>query len=198
MEADDNDLRKVEYTELISQSANRLLNLLNDIIDIAKVESGQIGFSLRNTDLHKILDELKRHYEVQCKEKGVGFIFNPDKEHPSLWLTTDEHRVDQVLKNLLSNALKHTSSGFIELSYKVEAHFVKFRVRDTGNGIPPDETVQVFDRFYQGRDNRQGGTGLGLAISKSIVESLGGEIGVESEPGKGSTFWFTHPTIQPG
>ncbi|MGM0376826.1 MAG: transporter substrate-binding domain-containing protein [Bacteroidota bacterium] len=198
LETDDDEIRKGEYTELISQSAHRLLNLLNDIIDIAKVESGQIGFSLQNTDIRKIIDELKLHYEVQCREQGIAFIFNPDKEHSSLRLTTDEHRMDQVLKNLLSNALKHTSSGSIELGYKVDTGFVKFWVKDSGNGISPDEVMHVFERFYQGRKNRSGGTGLGLAISKSIVENLGGEIGVESAPEQGSTFWFTHPIFQPG
>jgi len=193
LETDDDEIRKGEYTKVISQSAHRLLHLLNDIIDISKIESGQIGFSLQKTDLRKILDELKRHYEVQCREKEIEFIFNPDPAFPALWLTTDEHRVDQVLKNFLSNAVKHTPSGVIELSYQVETDYVLFRVKDTGNGIHPDETAHVFERFYQGRKNRSGGTGLGLAISKSIVENLGGETGVESEPGKGSTFWFTHP-----
>ncbi|MFW6044077.1 MAG: transporter substrate-binding domain-containing protein, partial [Marinilabiliaceae bacterium] len=198
LEADDDEIRKGEYTQVISQSAYRLLHLLNDIIDISKIESGQIDISLQKTELRKILDELKQHFEVQCRQKGIEFVFHPDKEHPSLWLTTDEHRLDQVLKNLLSNAVKHTSSGFIELSYQVEADLVRFRVKDTGNGIHPDEVMHVFDRFYQGRKNQSGGTGLGLAISKSIIENLGGEIGVESKPGRGSTFWFTHPLTSAG
>jgi len=167
--------------------------LLNDIIDISKIESGQIDISPKDIDLSKVLDELRMHFEVQCREKGLAFIFNPDKEHPSLWLTTDEHRMDQVLKNLLSNALKHTSHGSIELGYKVDTYLVRFWVKDTGYGILPGEKAHVFERFYQGSENRSGGTGLGLAISKSIVEKLGGKIGVESEPGTGSTFWFTHP-----
>ncbi len=193
LEIDDSELRKEEYTRVISKSAHRLLHLLNDIIDISKIESGEVGLSMKNADLRKVLDELKLQYEVQSRAKGLDFIFNANAQHSSIWLVTDEHRVGQVMTNFLSNALKHTSSGRVEMGYKYEDDFVRFWVTDTGKGIPAEEVNHVFERFYQGHENCSGGTGLGLAIAQSIVRRIGGEIGVESLGGQGSTFWFTHP-----
>jgi signal transduction histidine kinase len=193
LEVDTDAHLKQTYTDIISKSAHRLLHLLNDIIDISKIETGQIELSLKPTNLRQVIDELKQRYELLVTSKGVVFVFRPDKGQEALWLNTDEHRVNQVLNNLLSNALKHTATGKIEMAYELQGDRVKFWVKDTGNGIDSDDLKHIFERFYQGRENRMGGTGLGLAITKSIVERLGGEIGVESSPGNGSMFWFTHP-----
>ncbi len=193
LEFDEDETQKKTYSGIISQSAQRLLHLLNDIMDISKIESGQIGIIKKQTNLQPMLNELKTHYQLQARIKGLDFLFVSDALHEPLWINTDEKRISQVLTNYLSNALKHTTSGVIEMGYKVQDRRVRFWVKDTGSGIPADELDHVFERFYQGKNNRSGGTGLGLAISKRIAEHMDCEIGADSFQGKGSTFWFSHP-----
>lgn len=186
----DNASEAQEYLTIINNSSDQLLQLINDMLDFAKIESGALNYSRSWVDLKDICHNV---YVTQSLKmtSDVALLFS-DVFFPSVKVFTDAQRVEQVLSNLFSNAIKCTTNGFISLSYEVEDTFVCISVKDTGVGIPPEKQALVFERFVKLDSFRQG-TGLGLAICKMIVEKLGGEIGLESEPGKGSTFWFTLP-----
>ncbi|WP_220270809.1 transporter substrate-binding domain-containing protein [Marinilabilia salmonicolor] len=197
IEAQEPNVQK--YTGIISNSAQRLMRLLDDIIDISKIESGVIGFSFSQMMVKNILIELYEHYKVETDNKGIDFVRQAEDVCEDFLLTTDPSRLMQVLNNLLSNAIKHTDSGTIIMGCSKQPDHLKFWVTDTGRGIPKEDLPHVFDRFYQAGNHHAGGTGLGLAIARSIVEYFGGKIGVESRENKGSTFWFTHPlSLQAG
>ena len=181
-----------EYFSIINKNCDLLLKLINDILDLSKIESGRLNYNVSEVELRDICQEA---YVVQSLKmtSDVALLYN-SVAMPSVHLWIDPHRVEQVLLNLLSNAIKFTSKGFISLFYEVEDMFVRVSVMDTGIGIPEDKLESVFERFVKLDDFYQG-VGLGLPICKMIVEQLGGEIGVRSELGKGSTFWFTLPLI---
>jgi signal transduction histidine kinase len=190
------EVRRLKYVEIISDNAYRLLNLLNDILDISRIETGQIDIQHEWVGLRKLMEEWRDFYAPLARERGLGFRFFPEPQWLDLKILSDEKRLGQVLNNFLSNALNNTFTGTITMGYNVSGNEVKVWVRDTGTGIPKDQHEKIFERFVQGRNNpkaKQSGTGLGLAIARSIVLLLGGTIGVESIPDKGSTFWFTHP-----
>ncbi len=181
-----------EYFSIINKNCDLLLKLINDILDLSKIESGRLNYNVSEVELRDICQEA---YVVQSLKmtSDVALLYN-SVAMPSVHLWIDPHRVEQVLLNLLSNAIKFTSKGFISLFYEVEDMFVRVSVMDTGIGIPEDKLESVFERFVKLDDFYQG-VGLGLSICKMIVEQLGGEIGVRSELGKGSTFWFTLPLV---
>lgn len=181
-----------EYFSIINKNCDLLLKLINDILDLSKIESGRLNYNVSEVELRDICQEA---YVVQSLKmtSDVALLYN-SVAMPSVRLWIDPHRVEQVLLNLLSNAIKFTSKGFISLFYEVEDMFVRVSVMDTGIGIPEDRLESVFERFVKLDDFYQG-VGLGLPICKMIVEQLGGEIGVRSELGKGSTFWFTLPLV---
>ena len=181
-----------EYFSIINKNCDLLLKLINDILDLSKIESGRLNYNVSEVELRDICQEA---YVVQSLKmtSDVALLYN-SVAMPSVHLWIDPHRVEQVLLNLLSNAIKFTSKGFISLFYEVEDMFVRVSVMDTGIGIPEDKLESVFERFVKLDDFYQG-VGLGLPICKMIVEQLGGEIGVRSELGKGSTFWFTLPLV---
>lgn len=191
IEAEEPNVQK--YTSIISNSAQRLMRLLDDIIDISKIESGVIGFSFSNVRLKFLISELTDQYRYIAENKGVKFVLATDEACKNLVVNTDASRLVQVLNNFLSNAIKHTETGSITLGCRMEKNHLRFWVADTGRGIPREDLPHVFERFYQAGNHHAGGTGLGLAIARSIVEYLGGEIEVESQEGKGSRFGFTHP-----
>lgn len=177
-----------EYFSIINKNCDLLLKLINDILDLSKIESGRLNYNVSEVELRDICQEA---YVVQSLKmtSDVALLYN-SVAMPSVRLWIDPHRVEQVLLNLLSNAIKFTSKGFISLFYEVEDMFVRVSVMDTGIGISEEKLESVFERFVKLDDFYQG-AGLGLPICKMIVEQLGGEIGVRSELGKGSTFWFT-------
>ncbi|WP_455625769.1 ATP-binding protein [Parabacteroides sp.] len=181
-----------EYFSIINKNCDLLLKLINDILDLSKIESGRLNYNVSEVELRDICQEA---YVVQSLKmtSDVALLYN-SVAMPSVHLWIDPHRVEQVLLNLLSNAIKFTSKGFISLFYEVEDMFVRVSVMDTGIGIPEERLESVFERFVKLDDFYQG-VGLGLPICKMIVEQLGGEIGVRSELGKGSTFWFTLPLV---
>ena len=181
-----------EYFSIINKNCDLLLKQINDILDLSKIESGRLNYNVSEVELRDICQEA---YVVQSLKmtSDVALLYN-SVAMPSVHLWIDPHRVEQVLLNLLSNAIKFTSKGFISLFYEVEDMFVRVSVMDTGIGIPEDKLESVFERFVKLDDFYQG-VGLGLPICKMIVEQLGGEIGVRSELGKGSTFWFTLPLV---
>ena len=186
-----------EYMTLVYHSAHTLLRVINDILDYSKIEAGKIELDEEEFQLRSFLHGLMRPLMPAASEKNVELLVNVAPDVPDT-LTADSVRLRQVLTNLASNALKFTPSGEVELSVLRDAqtHRLRFQVRDTGIGIPPDKQQLIFESFSQADTSttrKYGGTGLGLTISARLVEILGGELRVESEPGKGSVFSFSLP-----
>lgn len=190
----DNASEQQEYLTIINNNSDLLLQLINDILDFAKIESGTLNYNMSWVDLKDVCQEVYISQSLKMTS-DVALLYNGDML-PSVRLRTDTQRIEQVLLNLLSNAIKCTNQGFVSLSYEVEGDFVRVSVTDTGIGIDKEKQASVFERFVKLDDFRQG-TGLGLSICKMIIEKLGGEIGLRSELGKGSTFWFTLPLAVP-
>lgn len=180
------------YVEIIKGNTNMLLQLVNDILDMSKIEAGTLEFIYSDTDVNQIMRELEGIFRLRLEEADspVRIVFEPCL--PVCFIHTEKNRVSQVLSNFLSNTFKYTKEGSITLGYKVREDDIYFYVQDTGAGIPAGKVDKVFERFMK-LDAKKQGTGLGLSISRTIIKKLGGEIGVFSEYGKGSTFWFTLP-----
>lgn len=186
---------QVRFAESIYSAGNDLLNLINDILDISKVEAGKLEVRPESTAVSKLLESLKATFEPMAQQKKLDFQLSLDSTAPPV-LFTDRQRVEQILKNLLSNAIKFTERGQVTLSVGPSDAGIAFNVTDTGIGIGEDQQESIFDAFCQadGTTNRRfGGTGLGLSISRDLAALLGGSISVSSEPGKGSTFTLTLP-----
>jgi PAS domain S-box-containing protein len=188
-----------DFISKIKLSGESLMNIINDIIDIAKIEAGQLKITDSECNVDQLLNVLFGTFnEIKSKTNKTALelkVFIPKLESP-LVMITDPLRLQQVLTNLLSNALKFTEFGEIEFGYRMEENKVHFLVRDTGIGILRSKQQLLFQRFSQvdtSTTRKYGGTGLGLAISRNIVELMGGTIWLESEPGQGSTFHFTLP-----
>lgn len=185
---DDPDLKK-QYVDIIQNNNHLLLDLINDILDFAKIESNKLNFVYTDTDVRSMCEEVYFVFSLKPKE-GVNFQFN--SQQPAIPVRTDCRRVIQILSNFLSNAFKFTDQGSISLYYVLEGNEIVFHVEDTGVGLSGQDCINVFDRYARINEFKKG-TGLGLTICKMLVERLGGRIGVTSQPGKGSDFWFTIP-----
>ncbi len=186
------DEEKVEYIELIERNNHLLLQLIGDILDLAKIEAGTLEFTYSNVDINRMIAEVEQSYQLKAGSR-VPILAEPAL--PELVLYTERNRVIQVITNFVNNAIKFTPEGSIRIGYTPPKNgYVRFYVTDTGHGIPKDKQQEIFSRFTK-LNTFQQGTGLGLSICKSITDTLGGEIGVESELGKGSTFWFTIPFV---
>lgn len=188
-ETEDAGERKL-FQEIIHKNNDLLLQLISDILDFSKIESGELKYHYTDTCLKTLCQEIHTMYTAR-RESHVAFIY-PSAELPDIELWTDAQRLTQVITNLVSNAFKFTKKGSITLRYEADGDKVRVSVSDTGIGIRPEDCPHVFERFMK-VDNFSQGTGLGLPISKMIIEALGGEVGIDSEFGKGSTFWFTLP-----
>jgi HAMP domain-containing protein/CheY-like chemotaxis protein len=195
--------KQVEMAQTIRRAGSDLLTLINDILDLSKIESGTTSVDIAEQRVADICDDVERTFRGVAQERGLRFAIHVDEDVPDS-LETDQTRLMQILKNLLSNAFKFTQHGSVELSLHRELRtidgqtgpFVAFEVRDTGIGIPADKHNVIFEAFQQAdmsTARKYGGTGLGLAISREIAGLLGGDMTVESEPGAGSTFVFFHP-----
>ena len=182
---------RAEYCAIVVSNSEMLLTLLNDILDISSLECGKIRFNYASEDIVQICQHVMMT-TAHTRQRGVEGRFACPVG--SFMLTTDAHRLSQILINLLTNAAKFTAKGSIRFGYRAEGSRLRFYVSDTGCGIPPEGQRRIFDRFVKLNSFKQG-TGLGLPICKSIVEHLGGEIGVKSEEGRGTTFWFTLPYV---
>lgn len=187
-ESDDAEERRTYY-QIVEANNERLLQLINEILDLSKIESGTIEFSLGLTSLHSLCQEIHDAHIFRTPE-GVQLVYEPSDE--SLRIETDKNRVFQVISNLIGNAVKFTKEGSIKYGYELVDGQIVFHVTDTGTGIEPEKVGRVFERFAKLNNHAQG-TGLGLSICKSIVERLGGKITVNSEFGVGTTFNFTLP-----
>ena len=187
---------QVKFAESIYSAGNDLLNLINDILDISKVEAGKLEMRPENTSVARLVDGLRGMFEPLAVDKHLAFNVHLDSDAPTL-LFTDRQRVEQVLKNLLSNAIKFTEQGEVSLNVSLQpGGAIAFAVRDSGIGIASDQHSSIFEAFRQadGTTNRRyGGTGLGLSISRDLAALLGGSITVSSEPGQGSLFTLLLP-----
>jgi CheY-like chemotaxis protein/signal transduction histidine kinase/CHASE3 domain sensor protein len=184
---------QVKFANTIYAAGNDLLALINDILDLSKIEAGKVDVNATHTRVERVVDPVARVFEPVAKQKSLGFILELDAPYP---LFTDEQRVQQILKNLLSNAFKFTERGEVRLTAKSHGDRVEFTVQDTGIGIPEHQHDVIFEAFRQadGTTNRRfGGTGLGLSISRDLAHLLGGELRVESEPDQGSRFILSLP-----
>ena len=181
---DDGD-DKEEYVNIIQSNNELLLRLINDILDLSKIESGILERKREKFDLSKVCSELYMMIQPKITNPNVKFLMSPG---PDCQIFLDRNRLKQVWMNFLTNAVKCTSSGHIHMGYSVEKEGVRFYVEDTGVGIPLELQNRIFGRFQKLNEFAQG-TGLGLAISKAIIEAAEGEVGFTSIPGSGSTFW---------
>lgn len=180
---------KEEYLKIIESSNEFLLQLIGDILDISKIESGKLEFVHTNFRLNDIFQPYEQAFSLRAAP-GVEVIFENDGSDYSI--VSEKTRLTQVVTNFLSNAVKFTASGSIRFGYKIQQGGIYAYVTDTGTGISPEDHATIFERFVKLNTFKQG-TGLGLSICKTIITLLKGEIGVDSELGKGSTFWFSIP-----
>ena len=186
-ETDDPEERH-EFVEIIDSNNRMLLQLISDILDLAKIESGTMDLKFADMNVKEVINEIVTSFRIKMPD-NVALIAPQDS--PECQIYSDRMRLTQVISNFLNNAIKYTSEGCIILAYEIIGDEIKFSVTDTGDGMSQEIQAHIFDRFYKGNTFKQG-TGLGLSICETIVNRLGGRIGVNSELGKGSTFWFTH------
>jgi PAS domain S-box-containing protein len=184
------------FIEIIEKSGERMLGIINDLINISKIESGQMEVHFSETNINDQLDFLYNFFKLEAKQKGLKLILNYPFSNEESKLITDKEKLYAILTNLIKNSLKFTKRGSIEFGYKVEENELVFYVRDTGIGVPENKQKTIFERFVQansGMSSVYEGAGLGLAISKAYVEMLGGKIWIESKTGSGTCFYFTLP-----
>jgi len=188
-----------EFIRIIEISGIRMLNIINDIISISKVEAGQMEISVKETNINDQIEYLNTFFTPEVNQKGIQLLFKTPLVKDEAIILTDREKLYAILTNLVKNAIKYTQSGTIEFGYILtnnEPAELQFFVKDSGSGVPPEQKNYIFERFRQGSESltrNYEGAGLGLTISKAYVEMLGGKIWVESEYGKGATFYFTLP-----
>lgn len=198
-DTDLNREQKNKFLDVIIKSGDNLLRLINDIIDISKIEAGQLKFDYSDCLVNEMISDLETYFKqemVRQKKQHLNLFVQPGHPENDFTLYTDCFRLKQIMNNLIGNAIKFTDDGFIEFGYKIKQGVIEFFVRDSGIGIAPEKQKLIFERFGQVQEaisRNLSGTGLGLTISKNLVELLGGQIWVDSLPGEGSTFYFTLP-----
>jgi len=190
----DSEEERMKYFQIIESNNQRLGSLVNEILDLSRVESGELVIKKAKTDLNQLCESIQQLFKFRCPDT---LKLEWKKPMMTAYMETDANRLTQVFSNLISNALKHTPSGSITYGYKLinETHDIEFFVKDTGSGISPEFLPHIFDTYASQDAQTQQGFGLGLALCKIIVEKLGGDIRVESELGKGSLFTFTMPFV---
>lgn len=186
-----------QYIDIIFQSGGQLLSIINDIVDIANIESGQVKINPSRINLNSVLRSVDEQFSYQEKEGILSINLISELPDDEAVIVTDSTKLIQILSNLISNSIKFTREGRIDFGYVRKDNLFEFFVRDTGIGIPPEHHEKIFDRFYQvdkASSVKSSGTGLGLSICKAYVELLGGTIWLKSEPGKGTEFRFSIPS----
>ena len=190
--------QKNEFIQSIIISGNSLLSIINDIMDISKLESGEMTIRKTKLNIRDFISGVKEQFSFQAETKNIGFKLLLPETDEETYINADPGRLMQIFNNLIGNALKFTEEGAIEISYQPLDNNVEFQVRDSGIGIAQEYHHKIFDRFRQvetANTRKFGGNGLGLAITKNLVELMDGKIWLESEPGKGSVFYFTMPVF---
>jgi PAS domain S-box-containing protein len=195
-----------QYISIIEKSGARMLNIINDIIDISKIEAGLMETDMTKTNINEMMDFVYRFFKPEAESKGMSLHFQSESKLQNVIIKTDKEKLNAILFNLIKNAIKYSKKGFIEFGYSLKTHSdqgelpaqtdLEFFVKDTGIGIPTDRQEAIFERFIQADvldKNALQGAGLGLSISKAYVKMLGGRIWLESQEGVGTTFYFTVP-----
>ncbi len=191
---DVSDDDRIKYFEIITESSHQLLNAINEIVDIAKVQSGDSDIRMETIDIGSLLSEIVAEYRVEAERKNLKLMFMDSRVVKSVY--ADKQYLLKIIRKLLDNAIKFTHDGCIEIGYYKKADFIEFYIKDTGIGISNDLVHIIFDNFRQVQESdirQYGGLGLGLSITKAFVKSMGGKIWVESKEKKGSCFYFTLP-----
>ncbi len=189
------DAERNEYVKIIKESSVSLLELIDDIIDLSKIEVEKVKIEKTDFEIKQIMLDLFHKFNKQ-KPGCIELIYDNNNKDDQIFINTDPNRFKQIMNNLLDNALKFTESGFINFGFELKDKFIQFYVKDTGIGIPKDKQEIIFERFRKIEDNSNKfyrGTGLGLTISKKLCNLLGGDMWLESEKEKGATFFFTLP-----
>lgn len=190
-----------EYIRIIEKSGARMLNIINDIVDISKIEAGLMKLKTGKSNINEVIEYIYTFFKPEAEVKGIKISYRNTLPVKEAIISTDDEKLYAILTNLVKNAIKYIEKGEIELGYLKISETLEIFVKDTGIGIPKDRQTAIFERFVQAdisdKMARQG-AGLGLSISKAYVEMLGGKIWVESEEGSGSTFFFSLPyTVEP-
>ncbi len=182
-----------KYLEIVERNTNRLINIVNDLLLLSSLEE-KPALELEDVDLKVFLENVTKIFDQKLNDKRLSLVFNVSENLPTI--RADAFKLEQMLMNLLDNAIKYTDHGEIAISAGVQENRVRIQVRDTGIGIPKESIPRIFERFYvvdKSRSRKFGGTGLGLSIVKHIVFLHQGTIGIESIPGEGSTVTVTFP-----
>lgn len=188
---------KAQYQEIIKMNADLLLQLVNDILDMSKIEAGTLEFVYTTVDVNLLISDLRQLFQMRVNDAGGKIEIVAEVPLTCCFIQTDRNRVAQVLSNFITNAIKFTHEGSIRIGYEARETELYFYVKDTGTGIPAEKLPEVFGRFVKLNKDKKG-AGLGLSISQTIVSKLNGQIGAESVEGEGSTFWFTIPYLTCG
>lgn len=193
---DFDEVQKKDFIKAIVENGNSLLVIISDIMDFSMLEARQMKVRKERISVKKMMHDLEHDFSKKAQAKGLRFITNAPAELPDVTIESDLYRIKQIFNNLIGNSLKFTTEGFIEVGFKIANDNIIFHVKDTGIGISPEFHQAIFERFRQvdtARTRKYGGNGLGLSISKNLVELLGGNIWLNSEPGEFSDFFFTIP-----
>ncbi len=184
-----------EYIDIVQASSQKLLSILNNVLELSRIETGDVVLNPSRFPLNKFLQDLYAFFKPQAESKNLEMTLIPGDEH-EISIHTDHSKLDQILTNLISNAIKYTEQGHIQFGYTKKEGEILFFVKDTGQGITKDQQAKVFDRFYRSGDTDtqlHEGVGLGLAICLELIELLNGQIWLESQPGQGTSFYFSLP-----
>ncbi len=190
--------KQQEFIDIIQKSGVRMLNVINDIISISKIESQQIEVLVNDTNINEEVEYIYHFFKLEAEQKKLHISFRNGLKSDHALIRTDREKVYAILTNLVKNAIKYTQTGAIELGYDLKGELIEFYVKDSGPGIHEEQKEIIFERFRQGSKSLTPnieGAGLGLSISKAYVEMLGGKIWVESKIGQGSTFRFSLPYL---